>query len=370
MPQAMLAGRRRSTLPIGRLVLISALAAGHTAYAAEPAKPAAQAPQPVADAPAPNSPDEPLAQQLSLAKAAEFLDQASLRWTTERKCGTCHTNYAYMMARPSLAQVSEPLPQIRKFFEDRAAHWETAKPRWPTEVVATAAALAFNDSVTTGRLHPLSRKALDWMWTVQKEDGSWDWLKCDWPPQEADDYYGVCIAALGTGVAPDGYAETSAAKAGLAKIRTYFQTHQPPSLHHEAMLAWASLRVEGLMTQAQRDAAAARLLALQRDDGGWNLSSLGDWKRRDGKPNDKLASPSDGYGTGFVIYLARQLATPADHPQLQRGVAWLKTHQRASGRWFTRSLTNDKYHFITHAGTAYAVMALHECSSVKVAAKD
>ena len=41
--------------------------------------------------------------------------------------------------------------------------------------------------------------------------------------------------------------------------------------------------------------------------------------------------------------------------------AWLEKNQRASGRWFTRSLNTDSYHFITHAGTAYAVMALHAC---------
>ena len=60
-----------------------------------------------------------------------------------------------------------------------------SKPRWDTEVVATAAALAINDAATTGTLHPLTRRALDRMWTLQKPDGDWDWLKCDWPPLRA-----------------------------------------------------------------------------------------------------------------------------------------------------------------------------------------
>src|SRR3990172_10840552 len=135
------------------------------ALAAEPAKQLAVEP------PTPNSPDEPIAKEFSFAKAAEFLDRASRHWTAERKCGTCHTNYAYLMARPSLSETSAPAPEIRAFFENRAANWETAKPRWPAEVVATASALAFNDSVTSGRLHPMTRKALDWMWTLQREDG-------------------------------------------------------------------------------------------------------------------------------------------------------------------------------------------------------
>jgi squalene-hopene/tetraprenyl-beta-curcumene cyclase len=42
-------------------------------------------------------------------------------------------------------------------------------------------------------------------------------------------------------------------------------------------------------------------------------------------------------------------------------VDWLKSHQRESGRWFTRSLHQDSMHYITHAGTAMAVMALAAC---------
>ena len=34
-----------------------------------------------------------------------------------------------------------------------------------------------------------------------------------------------------------------------------------------------------------------------------------------------------------------------------------------SGRWFTRSLNRDNYHFLTHAGTAFAVMALSETNA-------
>ena len=42
----------------------------------------------------------------------------------------------------------------------------SSKPRWDTEVVATASALAIHDAATTGTLHPTTRKALDRMWTL------------------------------------------------------------------------------------------------------------------------------------------------------------------------------------------------------------
>lgn len=252
------------------------------------------------------------------------------------------------------------MSEVRKFFEQRATNWDTAKPRWDTEVVATAVALAFNDAKTTGKLHPATRQALDRMWTLQKEHGAWSWLKCNWPPMEHDDYFGAVYAALGVGLAPEGYAQTEKAREGLAKLRGYLQKTPPPDLHHKTMLLWASLYLDGLVTKEQRQATIDELLAAQRPDGGWNLPSLGKYKRHDGTMNEPDGA-SDGYGTGFVVYVLRQAGVGADHEKLRAGVAWLKSNQRASGRWFIRSLSTDTYHYITHAGTAFAVMALKAC---------
>ena len=279
------------------------------------------------------------------------------------------TNYAYLLSRPALKDQDQGGPppamaEIRTFFEDRVAHWDdaakSARPRWDAEVVATAAALALNDAMTTGTLHRRTRQALDRIWTLQKADGSWNWLKCDWPPYEHDDYYGAVFAAVGVGSAPEGYARSDRARAGLDRLRSYLKTTPAPDLHHKTFLLWASTRLDGLLDPAGRDATVKALRALQRPDGGWSLPSLGDWRRRDGSPNDK-AAPSDGYATGLVVYVFRQAGVPADDPAVRRGADWLRTHQRASGRWFTRSLNTDKAHYITHAGTGFAVLALSAC---------
>ena len=50
-------------------------------------------------------------------------------------------------------------------------------------------------------------------------------------------------------------------------------------------------------------------------------------------------------------------------PAIQRGIGWLNTHQRASGRWITRSLNDDEDHYITDAGTCLVVMALRRCAN-------
>jgi squalene-hopene/tetraprenyl-beta-curcumene cyclase len=100
--------------------------------------------------------------------------------------------------------------------------------------------------------------------------------------------------------------------------------------------------------------------AKQHADGGWCLPALGTYRRHDEArtPNDPNAE-SDGYGTGFVTYVLLQVGVPADDPAIVSAVKWLKANQRASGRWFTRSLNTDNAHYIANAGTAFCVLALN-----------
>ncbi len=200
----------------------------------------------------PSSAKEPLAPVASMARAAAFLDETSLNWTRTHDCGTCHTNYPYLMARPSLKGHDAPaMAEVRRFFEDRVSGWDGKakedQPRWDAEVVATAAALAINDAATTGHLHPLTRRALDRTWAVQKPDGGFNWLKCNWPPYEHDDYFGAIVAALGAGHAPDGYAQSPAARDGLARLRLYFEKNPPARRRLEPPLA-------GRVEASRRDA--------------------------------------------------------------------------------------------------------------------
>ena len=320
-------------------------------------------------APSDNKKDEPLAKQFSLAKATHFLDSASLEWVNKRTCFTCHTNFAYRYARPMISAKAPAHDDIRKALEDMVSvRWKEKGPRWDAEVVASAAALAFNDALTTGKLHPLTRMALDRMWTVQKKDGGFSWLKCAWPPMENDDHYGVTLAALAVGVAPENYAKTEAAHKGVAQIRTWLKANPPQNLHHRAMILWVSTYLDGFMAKDEQQATVKALLAQQRSDGGWNSASLGNWKRHKDEKTEQDFTTSDGYGAGFTIYVLRRAGVPASNPALQKGVAWLKSNQRESGRWFTRSLYKDNKHFLTHAGTAFAVMARAECGELKAVA--
>ncbi|HUT89376.1 MAG TPA: prenyltransferase/squalene oxidase repeat-containing protein [Thermoguttaceae bacterium] len=309
-----------------------------------------------------NRPDEPIRDEFSMDAAVRFLDATALGWQKERKCFACHSDYAFLLTRPVVSWKAPAHDEIRAKLEHFAERPGDVKHR-VTHAVMAASVLAQNDALTTGKLHPTTRKALDRMWTMQREDGGFDWMKYNQPPSEIDDHYGVTMAAIGVGAAPDGYADTPAAKAGLDKIRRYFEANPPAHLHHRAMKLLASLHVEGIMTEPERRQVVEDLFALQKPDGGWGVVTLGNWERSDDKPRDMQSS--DGYGTGFAVYVLRQAGVPADDPRIQKGIAWLKSHQRASGRWFTRSMWKDSKHYITHDGTAYAILALAECGEIE-----
>lgn len=315
------------------------------------------------------SKDEPIAKRFSPESAARYLDQASLTWQKKKKCATCHTNMSYMMARPALGNVLEDSGEVRAFFEDyRKIRWAKKGPStnqgfWPI-VVATG--LVFNDLQTTGTLSEVSLDVLDFLWTSQREDGSWRWPDCDYAPLEIDDHFGVTLAALTVGIAPDAYAESPAAREGIKKLTDYLKSDPPKSLHHRAMLAWSSLRIEGIATKAERENTLEELLALQLPDGGWSTSGfLTDWNglvAEDGTP--LKTEISDGYGTGLVIIIARELGLPAEDPRIQKGITWIKTNQREGGKWFTRSPVVYANNLISNIGTSYVILALQACGEL------
>jgi squalene-hopene/tetraprenyl-beta-curcumene cyclase len=251
--------------------------------------------------------------------------------------------------------------EIRSALENLVTkRWPDKKPRWDAEVVVAAAALAYNDSLTTKKLHAVTRTALDRMWTVQQKDGGIRWLKLNQPPMEFDDHYGVTLAALAVGVAPEEYAETEQARKGLDGLRTWLQANPPKNLHHKTMMLWVSTYLDDFMSPTEKKATVKELLAKQLPDGGWSTSSLGDWKRAD--DHEQTPTISDGYGTGFTIFVLRRAGVLAEAPELQKGITWLKFNQRQSGRWFTRSLVNDENkHYLAHTGSAFAVMAIQAC---------
>jgi squalene-hopene/tetraprenyl-beta-curcumene cyclase len=306
---------------------------------------------------------EPLAARFSLENAARSLDTSALAWLKVNQCSQCHANFMCLIARPAIALA--PAAQVRQAYESLVAdRWEKHGLRYPSEAMVVAVPLAFNDAQTTGKLHPLTRRALDRMLTHQRADGGWNGIGGA-ERTFMNEYEETLLGALGIAVAPDDYARTAQAAAALDRVRGYVKSHPAVAPYQKGLLMWTSRHVSGLLTESERQTAAESLLALQHADGGWNLRRL--LPDNESWPSGSFATelPSDGYGTGFVIFAARQAGVPANDPRIGRGVAWLKLNQRASGRWFTPSLnTYTKLNLPSNSGTAFAVMALRECGEI------
>ncbi|TWU20470.1 hypothetical protein Pla52o_43480 [Novipirellula galeiformis] len=125
-------------------------------------------------------------------------------------------------------------------------------------------------------------------------------------------------------------------------------------------------RCEWTASPTNPDATLQELLALQLEDGGWSTSALlSDWKGL-ARPDDRplQTKTSDGYGTGLIIVIARELGLPANDARLQRGVEWMHANQRESGKWFTPSPVKDCGNLISNVGSAFAVLALQACGEL------
>jgi len=312
--------------------------------------------------------EDALADTFSLERAVSFLDRVALTWGETYGCVTCHTNGLYLAAPPEIFAE-------RRAFEiahDQAARYvrswrandvpgnDAPAPDVP-DVVGTSAFLAINEAQSGEKeLSDITVEALDRAWSLQDEGGHWTGFVSNWPPFY-DRHWPVTLMAIATGMAPGDYPSTDAAVQGMRRIRAHIAANPPEFAHNRGMLLWAGSVNEGLISDADRQLWIDELLGLQRDDGGWATGQLGVWRMREGLESDPpVTVESDGYGTGFVIYVLRQAGVPASHAAIQRGVGWLKTHQRAGGYWWTQSIRNSftTSNFLTHAGTAFAVKAL------------
>lgn len=316
---------------------------------------------------------DPMVGRFDPEAAARFLDRVATSWGKKYQCVTCHTNGYYLTAPPQIFGERPAFAEARRQAEAFVDSWDAITPHSilavlgyvvvpETYVVATAAFLAMNDAAAGREPGEATLRALGRAWRAQDATGAWsDWIVCNWPPFESDLHYGPTLMAIAVGMLPDGYRRTEAARTGMARIRDFLRKNPPMLIHHKGMMLWAAKYHDGLVSEANRRRWIEELFELQRPDGAWASGDLGAWRQRDGRPEDPPATiESDGYGTGFALFVLMQAGVPASDPRIQRGIAWLKTHQRAGGHWWTQSLRNDPEtsNFLTHTGTTFALKAL------------
>jgi squalene-hopene/tetraprenyl-beta-curcumene cyclase len=337
-------------------------------------------------------------------KAAAYLDQREQTWfeftgadrgqgATQTSCVSCHTLLPYALARPVLRKrmgIKEPTRHEKKLLAQtkmRVEAWsdldsaklgllysfsqQKKRESWGTEAVLNAVILAFEDR-HRGQKRPseVTRQALANLWKVQVraggEKGSWDWLDFQFEPWESKGarYFGAALAAVAVGTAPGYYqtGDSGALDASVEMLRRYLKGgFSRQNLYNRVWALWASARLDGILTPEEQKQIVGELFTKQRDDGGWSLSSLGAFVRRDGSVQE---SASDGYATGLVLHALQTAGVTKDNPKVARGLSWLRKNQTATGAWRgvsvnkKRTPTTHVGKFMSDAATAYAVLAL------------
>jgi squalene-hopene/tetraprenyl-beta-curcumene cyclase len=130
---------------------------------------------------------------------------------------------------------------------------------------------------------------------------------------------------------------------------------------NKVVALWASAWFPAVMNPAERSNLIDALNHAQHEDGGWSLTDLGTWERRDKTP---LETRSDGYATGLSVLVLEETGADA-HANVARGIDWLKVNQdKTTGAWPAWSLNknrdpkSDVGKFMSDAATGYAVLAL------------
>jgi squalene-hopene/tetraprenyl-beta-curcumene cyclase len=155
-------------------------------------------------------------------------------------------------------------------------------------------------------------------------------------------------------------------KKQIEHLRRYLRDTAPVHDYARVLKLWTSTRFAGIMEDGEGQQIISMLLQKQRPDGGWNIRDFaqpeewgsGNRAEKLREESDAAKSASDGHMTGLALIVLHEANSSDSTAAEQRGIAWIKSNQRESGRWWTRSLNTEDAHYITFSGTAYPLLAL------------
>ncbi|MGO9437052.1 MAG: hypothetical protein ACLPH3_11775 [Terracidiphilus sp.] len=325
--------------------------------------------------------------------AARYLDSREVWWQSWDRaqkdhgtyCISCHTQAPFALARPLLHTEIGENPTAAETamvasVEKRVRLWKDVLPFYSdavygagkevesrnAEAVLNAVILASYDAPRR-HLRDVTRLAFDNAWALQSKTGpnagAWVWQNFDYTPWESkeSEYYWAAMLAEVVANAPDNYGSDPEIVGNLAALRVYLRSHynQQPLLNKIVVL-WASAQFTGLLNPTERKSLIDAIYSHQRDDGGWSLTDLGTWQRRDKTP---LETRSDGYATGIAVLALEENRISSSY--VRRGYDWLLANQdKTTGAWPAWSLNKNRDpqsnvgQFMSDAATGYAVLAL------------
>jgi squalene-hopene/tetraprenyl-beta-curcumene cyclase len=299
-------------------------------------------------------------------------------------CVSCHTGLPYLMARPALRHaLGENEPTLYEGMLKASMRATVSRTDakdlftglkgaivdqvYGAQAILNSLVLAMDDA-PRGHLTPEGERSLARMWSIQvrsgKDKGGWQWSDFDLDPWETADsaYYGAALAALATGIAPGGYQSRAELRDNIAEMTAYLREgEKTTALHNRLFMLWASSKMPNLLPASDKRAILDEVWQKQQPDGGWALDSLGPWQKREQAPP---SNGSNSYATALVAFTAQQAGVRPSDAHMSRALAWLRSHQDASGKWPAESMNHPHEAgsmpvlFMTDAATGYATLAL------------
>ena len=314
----------------------------------------------------------------SIRAARKYLDDGAHTWVREKSCIACHSTGTYMADRPVLTPLlGKPSEEVLADFIDNIPKPEAKSDIATISSVWRSSGLSSWDQHVTGKLSEHTARSLQRTMTRLEPEGFFKTYKEVEIPYITTHFQLTVQAARAVVTAPGWLANLKDTNTleRVARMKKFLREHEPVNDYELALKLQLAALMPELVPQPQRDAATAMLWRWQQPDGGWStrrMSPVMKWHEAvDAETIAMLAaepdaaSPaSDAYMTAFAIVLLRESGVPTSDPRIQKGVAWLKSNQRMSGRWWMKSLYKDTYHFITYISTVQALRALALCGEV------
>jgi len=294
----------------------------------------------------------------AIHRGLDFLAKDAIAWRDKHNCVSCH-HAAYIVwtfreAKERGHSIDEPLlAELTKWIAE-AGDGKTSQKRpeeapraFNPKAVIFALALGTDPQPDDASQAGLKR----FFQTIQEdqiEDGSWvTWPETRPPIFGPSNDTATALAALA--LAPRGGSVDDAALATRAKAvqwLTSTPTDDDPQSLAVRVILWQRLA----RPIAEVEPLVRRIRERQNADGGWSQSK---------------EMPSDGWATGQTLYALALAGAAPDDPAVRRGQAFLVATQRDDGSWAMTSRPtkpggpgSKSLIPITGAGSAWAVLGL------------
>lgn len=299
--------------------------------------------------------DESLQQSRQvIERGLTFLEKDAVKWREERGCATCHHGTMTVWALSEAKSQGYP---VRIDYLADAVQWTKDRfaPRSSAPQAGTVSIPMIYLGMMSQNLPILSRDEIHGVAAQfaarQHEDGTWESPPPkNGPPPTWESRETIALLALlaWEPSVRDDVKEAAAARAGRDKALAWLS--QTKSTETTQALTWRLLLdARRGLAEDQLGLAIDRLLALQNPDGGWRQT------------ND---STSDAYATGQALYALSFAGVKSDRAQIQRAVSFLVANQRDDGSWpmTSRGHPGEKPFTnpvpITYFGSAWAILGL------------